>query len=144
MKLRIPKGIYDAMIEHCRVGLPNEACGFLAGADGAATKFYPLTNAAASPVYYRPDDKEMLRAMTDIDDSGLELVAIFHSHVASAPHPSTTDVREAHYPDAVYLIVSLSEFDEPEARGWRIKKADWRDETGEISEVELVVSSDDG
>jgi proteasome lid subunit RPN8/RPN11 len=139
-QLLIPQAIYEEMVRHCVEGLPNEACGFLAGSDRAAERIYRLTNAAASPVYYRPDDKEMVRAMNDIDDSGLELVAIFHSHVASPPHPSPTDVREAHYPEAVYVIVSFDDPDTPEARGWLIAKEDWRDEEGDLSEVSLVVS----
>lgn len=128
------------MIDHCIRGLPNEACGFLGGRHGVAGKIYPLTNAAASPVYYRPADKEMLAAMTDIDDQGLELVCIFHSHVASAAYPSTTDIREAHYPDAAYLIVSLIEMSDPVSRAYMIRKKDWRDTTGDVEEIELVIS----
>lgn len=140
MRLELPKDLYRQMIEHCMSGLPNEACGFLAGRDGVAERIYPLTNAAASPVYYRPADKEMLRAMTDIDDRGLQLVSIFHSHVASAPFPSVTDVREAHYPDAAYLIVSLIDQSNPLARAYLIRKKDWRDATGDVEEIDLVIS----
>ena len=67
-------------------------------------------------------------------------MAIFHSHVASPPNPSPTDRREAHYPDAVYLIVSLMDMDNPLTKGWLIKKKDWRDENGEVIEVDLVIS----
>lgn len=140
MTLTIPEPIYGEMIEHCRAGLPNEACGFLAGRDGGVEKIYKLTNAAASPVYYRPADKEMLAAMTDIDDSQFELMAIFHSHVASEAFPSPTDVREAHYPDAVYLIVSMVNQWEPQARGFYIRKEDWRDSHGSVDEIDLVLS----
>ena len=140
MKLAVPRSVYDEMIRHCQSGLPNEACGFLGGKNGIVEKIYALTNAAASPVYYRPDDREMLAAMRDIDEGELELSAIFHSHVASAPHPSPTDVRESHYPDSVYIIVSLADTSNHAVKGWRIKKDDWRDETGEIEEVELVLS----
>jgi proteasome lid subunit RPN8/RPN11 len=139
VKLRIPQDIYEGMIEHCKKGYPNEACGFLGGSDGVAEKLYPLPNAAASPVYYRPGDKEMIAAVNDIDNQDKELVGIFHSHVASAPYPSPTDRREAHYPDAVYVIVSLKEMDAPVTKGYLIHKADWRDEAGEVEEVELVI-----
>jgi len=81
----------------------------------------------------------MIAAVNDIDNLDKELVGIFHSHVASAPVPSPTDRREAHYPDAVYLIVSLMDTDAPLTKGYLIKKADWRDETGEVEEVELVI-----
>jgi [CysO sulfur-carrier protein]-S-L-cysteine hydrolase len=127
------------MVEHCKSGYPNEACGFLGGADRVVEKLYPLPNAAASPVYYRPGDKEMIAAINDIDNQDKELVGIFHSHVASAPYPSPTDRREAHYPDSVYLIVSLLDMDAPLTRGYLIRKADWRDESGEVEEVELVI-----
>lgn len=141
MKLTINQIIYDAMIEHCIEGLPNEACGFLAGPrDGTATHIYPLTNSAASPVFYRPADREMIAAFSDMDKNDTDLVAIFHSHVATDPYPSPTDRREAHYPDAVYLIVSLADRDAPSTRGYLIHKADWRDEDGEIEEVSLVIS----
>ena len=140
MKLTIPQDIYDRMIQHCRDDYPNEACGFIGGSDSVGTKLYPLPNAAASPIYYRPGDKEMIAAINDIDERDEELVAIFHSHVASAPIPSPTDRREAHYPDAVYLIVSLMDSENPLTRGWLIKKQDWRDETGDVIEVDLVIS----
>ena len=140
VKLTIPQDIYDGMIQHCRDDYPNEACGFIGGSNGECTKLYPLPNAAASPIYYRPGDKEMIAAINDIDEREEELVAIFHSHVASAPVPSPTDRREAHYPDAVYLIVSLMDSENPLTRGWLIKKQDWRDETGEVIEVDLVIS----
>lgn len=140
MRLTIPKDIYDQMIQHCKDGFPNEACGFLGGPPGSVERHYPLPNAAASPVYYRPGDKEMIAAVNDIDDRDLELVGIYHSHVASAPKPSPTDVREAHYPDSVYLIVSLMDMQAPDTKGYLIKKADWRDEAGDVIEVDLVIS----
>lgn len=139
MSLTIPRSIYDEMVRHCLEGMPNEACGFLGGKAGEATALYPLANAALSPIYYRPDGKQMLAAFNDMDEQGLELVAIYHSHVASPPYPSVTDVREAHHP-VVYVIVSLSDQSFPECRAFDIVKADWRDETGEISEVGLVIS----
>lgn len=139
MKLTIPKDIYEQMIAHCVADLPNEACGFLAGRDGSVDEIFVLINAAASPVYYRPDDKQMLAAMDRIDDSGKSLLVIFHSHVASPAIPSSTDIRESHYPGTVYLIVSLMD-EAPQARGYLIHKQDWKDESGEIEEVELVIS----
>jgi proteasome lid subunit RPN8/RPN11 len=139
MKLEIPEDIYERMVAHCIDGMPNEACGFLGGPPGVAERIYPLRNAASSPTYYRPGDREMIAAINDIEERDLELVGIFHSHVASAPYPSPTDRREAHYPKAVYVIVSLTHLDTPETKGYLIHKKDWRDEDGEVEEVELVI-----
>ncbi|MGH2767498.1 MAG: Mov34/MPN/PAD-1 family protein [Actinomycetota bacterium] len=140
MKLFLPASIYEGMISHCIAGLPNEACGFLGGRDGVAERLYPMTNAAASPVIYRPDGREMVEAMNDMDSNDLEPVGIFHSHVASAPYPSSTDIHHAHYPDAVFIIVSLADRAHPLAKGYLIRKEDWRASTGEVEEVELVIS----
>lgn len=54
-----------------------------------------------------------------MDDRGEELVAIYHSHPVSQPYPSPTDRAEAHYPDAVYVLVSIRT-PEPEVRAFRI------------------------
>ena len=141
--LVIPRDAYDAMVAHCIEGMPNEACGFIGGkVDGSqrtATRLYPMTNAAASPVFYRPDDREMLAALKDMDERDLDVASIFHSHVATRAYPSPTDIREAHYPDAVFVIVSFEDRDRPYSRGYLIHKQDWRDATGEVEEVELVV-----
>lgn len=141
--LVIPRDVYDAMVAHCIEGMPNEACGFIGGkVDGkprTATRLYPMTNAAASPVFYRPDDREMLAALKDMDERDLDVASIFHSHVATRAYPSPTDIREAHYPDAIFVIVSFEDQDNPNARGYLIHKQDWRDATGEVEEVQLVI-----
>ncbi|HEU5002429.1 MAG TPA: M67 family metallopeptidase [Actinomycetota bacterium] len=138
-QLVIPQDIYDSMVAYCMDGLPNEACGFLGGRDGVVERIYRLTNAAASPVFYKPDDREMIAALRDIDDRDLEVSSIFHSHVATRAYPSPTDIREAHYPDSVFVIVSLEDRAQPYSKGYLIHKQDWRDPTGEVEEVEVVV-----
>lgn len=138
-KLVIPTDIYQGIVDFCLEGMPNEACGFLGGRDGVVERLYCLTNAAASPVFYKPDDREMLAALNDMDDRGLEVASIFHSHVATRAYPSPTDIREAHYPEAVFLIVSFEDRDNPYAKGFLIHKQDWRDPTGDVQEVDVVV-----
>jgi proteasome lid subunit RPN8/RPN11 len=139
MRLSIPADVYEAMVAHCHHGFPNEACGFLGGRDGAVERLYCLPNSAASPVFYTPAPREMIAAYDDMDERGIELVGIFHSHVATRPYPSPTDVSQARI-DAVYVIVSLADREQPETRGWRIRKADWAQDDGEIEEIELVIS----
>lgn len=133
MTLRLPKTFADAIVAQARSEHPNEACGLLAGSDGAATRLMPMTNAERSPVLYRIDPKEQLRAFNEIEDEGLDLVGIYHSHTRSAAYPSATDVAQAYYPEAVYLIVSLADPDAADLRGYRILE-------GRITEVELEVS----
>ena len=130
----IPVALLDAVITWSLERRPNEACGLIAGTaaaaeGGIATRFLPLTNAAASPYRYLIDPDEQLRTMLDIDDADEMVWGIVHSHVMSPAVPSDTDVGLAAYPDALYLICSLAT-GTPHVRAWSI-------ECGTVSEVEL-------
>jgi [CysO sulfur-carrier protein]-S-L-cysteine hydrolase len=130
----VPGVLLDEIIEWSVGGRPNEACGLLAGSapaleGGSATRFLPLTNAAASPYRYLIDPDEQLRAMLDIDDADEMVWGIVHSHVMSPAVPSDTDVGLAAYPDALYLICSLAT-PEPHIRAWSIRD-------GAVAEVVL-------
>ena len=119
--LELDQDHYEALVAHARAEYPNEACALLAGRDGAAERVYALPNAEASPTFYVVEPKAQLRAMTEMDDLGLDLVGIFHSHVATEAYPSRTDVELAAYPDAAYLILSLADRAAPVLRAFRIR-----------------------
>ncbi len=129
-ELSIPEQIFDEMIVHCRAGYPNEMCGILAGNGNRVSKLYKIANADSSPVSYLMDSREQFRVMKDIRESGLSLLAIFHSHPASAAYPSGKDVSLASYEDCAYVIVGLTQ-EEPVVRAFLIKG-------GEIGEVVLT------
>jgi proteasome lid subunit RPN8/RPN11 len=119
--LELDDGHYAALVAHARDGYPNEACALLAGRDGSVERVYALPNAEASPTFYVIDSKVQLKVMAEMDDLGLDLVGIFHSHVATEAYPSRTDVELAAYPDAAYLILSLADQDAPVLRAFRIR-----------------------
>jgi [CysO sulfur-carrier protein]-S-L-cysteine hydrolase len=98
------------MRAHVQACAPLEACGILAGRDGAVSKVIPVANQAQSTVRFRMDPAEQLQAFNWMDANGLELAAIFHSHPSGPDRPSATDVAEAAYP-AVYLIWSRGDAD---------------------------------
>jgi proteasome lid subunit RPN8/RPN11 len=118
--IRIPQEILEDMIAHARRGLPQEACGLLAGSDGRAERFYPMRNADRSATTYRLDPKEQLEVFNEIEDKGWELVGIFHSHTHTEAYPSETDRRQAFYPESHYLVLSLADGGAPELRGFTI------------------------
>jgi proteasome lid subunit RPN8/RPN11 len=129
--MRIDRELYDKMVAHARADAPNECCGMVASRDGEAVKVYPATNTAASPLRYELDGAEQYRIQIEIDDAGLDLGAIYHSHTRSAPYPSQTDINLAFYPDALYVIVGLAD-GEPDVRAFTIRD-------GQVSEAELLV-----
>src|ERR1700730_11252550 len=132
--MRISRELHDELVAHARADAPNECCGVIASRDGQAVKVYRAENAAASPLRYEIDGAEQYRIQMAIDDEGLDLGAIYHSHTRSAPYPSQTDINLAFYPDALYVIVGLAG-DEPEVRAYEIRD-------GQVNDAELRVVAD--
>jgi proteasome lid subunit RPN8/RPN11 len=131
--LKITREQIEEMVAHAREELPNECCGIVASEDGRAVKVFRARNAESSPVRYGLDPREQFEIMMQLEERGWTLGAIYHSHTRSAAYPSQTDVNLAFYPDALYVIVSLQDSDQPDVRAFRIV-----DE--QIDEVELAVS----
>ncbi|MEK6277526.1 MAG: M67 family metallopeptidase [Actinomycetota bacterium] len=130
--MRIPKHLVDEMVAHAREDAPNECCGMIGGSDGEAVTVYRARNAEASPLRYSLDAQDQFRVMKEMEERGEELLGIYHSHTASPAYPSQTDVNLATYPDAVYVIVSLGNSDQPDVRGFWIRN-------GKIDESELDI-----
>jgi proteasome lid subunit RPN8/RPN11 len=120
----LPTSVREEVIDWLRGALPNEGCGLLvadrpAEEGGLPRRFVGMRNAAASPYRYLMDPQEQLRVMLEIDDADEVVWAIVHSHVASPPRPSATDIGLAAYPDALYLLCSFSS-EPPDLRAWTI------------------------
>lgn len=118
--LTIPRALYDEMIAHCQQEYPKEACGILGGKDGVVTQVYAMANLDASPISYQMDPKEQLRAIKQMRQASQDMLAIYHSHTASAAYPSPVDVSLAVYPDVSYVLVSLKDQRHPEMNSYRI------------------------
>jgi proteasome lid subunit RPN8/RPN11 len=130
--MRIARELYDEIVAHARAEAPNECCGMIASRDGEAVKVYPTANAAASPLRYEIDGAEQYRIQMEIDEAGLDLGAIYHSHTRTEPVPSQTDINLAFYPDALYIIVGLAR-GEQDVRAFTIRD-------GQVTEAGLEVA----
>jgi proteasome lid subunit RPN8/RPN11 len=119
------------MIAHARADAPNECCGMVASRDGAAVAVHRARNAAASPLRYEIEGMEQYEIQNAIEEVGLELGAIYHSHTRSDPLPSQTDINLAFYPEALYIILGVKGEDD-DVRAWTIAG-------GQVSEAALEV-----
>ena len=117
--LELPRAMIDQVIAHARRDHPDEACGVIAGKDGAATRVVEMANAERSPTFYRFDAVEQLRVWRSMDDADEVPLVIYHSHTATEAHPSRTDISLAAEPDAHYLLVSTRD-ETDEVRSFRI------------------------
>ena len=120
----IPAEVRAALEEHARAEVPNEACGLVVLRDGAAERYLPGRNTAASPYRF---ELETEPENWFLEDDGYEL-AVFHSHLSSPPRPSRTDVENIGlWEGRPYLILSLGT---GELAAWKIQD-------GEVSPDEL-------
>ncbi len=120
----LPIALREQIIDWLRAALPNEGCGVLvsdrvAEDGGLPGRFVGMRNAAESPYRYLMDPDQQLRVLLEIDDADDVVWGIVHSHVASAPYPSPTDIGLAAYPDAIYVLASFAS-EPPEMRAWTI------------------------
>jgi [CysO sulfur-carrier protein]-S-L-cysteine hydrolase len=104
----------------------------VAARDGEAVAVHRARSLNPSPLRYDIDSRDLIRIMTEIEESGLELGAIYHSHTRSAPFPSQTDINLAFYPESIYVIVGVKDRDAPEVKAYRIVD-------GQVSDAELQV-----
>ena len=131
--MRIARALYDELIAHALEDAPDECCGMVAARDGEAVRVVRTRNALASPLRFEMDPQEQLRVVNEIEDAGLELGAIYHSHTRSAPEPSGTDINMARWwPDTLWVIVGVQDAGAPEVRAWHIVD-------GRVSEAALEV-----
>ena len=131
--IRIPRSIYQKMIEHARREAPLECCGILGGMNERAQKSFEIRNMKSSSVQFVMDPQGQLNAFEEMEESSMEMVAFYHSHPHTLPFPSEMDVQKTVESDMPSIIISLKEKDEPMVKAFRIEK-----EAIYLEEIELI------
>jgi proteasome lid subunit RPN8/RPN11 len=129
--LNISREHFEAIAAHAAGGLPNEACGLLAGElrgeEKTVRMVYCLANTDKSPEHFSMAPEEQFRAVGDMRRRGLVLLGNFHSHPATPARPSAEDIRLAFDPALSYAIISLQE-KEPVLKSFVIQRGSAREE----------------
>jgi len=129
--ITITRKITEEMIRHAKEEYPRECCGMLAGRERTITKLFKTKNIAESEDLYELDPLEQVKAFEEIDRLSLKLLGIYHSHPNHPCYPSGLDRSQAFYPDTVFFIISLLEFQQPHIKAFRIEK-------GGVIEEEII------
>ena len=129
--MRIARELHDEIVAHALADAPDECCGIVSGRDGEAVEVFRMENTAHTWMRYEMDNMELYRVITGIEDAGLDVAIIYHSHTRTDPYPSQTDINLAFYPDSLYVIVGTAS-DEPVVRAFKIRD-------GMVEETQLTV-----
>lgn len=127
-RLVLPQHLRAEILIYLVQCAPNEGVGMLGvhppartetGTESVAALFIPGRNTEASPVRYTMDPQDVITAFREFRERNLRLGAIVHSHLRGPATPSTSDVNEWNYPEALMMIASFSE-QPPALQAWRL------------------------
>jgi len=131
--VRIPKAIFQEMVDHAKREWPLECCGILGGNDKTVQKSFEFQNTEKSPVLYSMSPREQMKVFEEMEKESMKMVAIYHSHPHTIPFPSETDVKLTFYPDVSSIIISLKEEENPVVKAFQIGK-----EAISVEEIEVI------
>lgn len=118
--LRMPRHIYEQMLEHAREGFPLEICGILGGNSDGVVEVRKMTNTDSSREHFMMEPREQFAVVKDFRSKGLEVLAVYHSHPATPARPSDEDIRLALTPGISYVIISLADSTAVDVRSFKI------------------------
>jgi proteasome lid subunit RPN8/RPN11 len=125
----------ESIARHAKAAFPHECCGVLLGdAAGDVREVVAVENVSPTPeTAFVMDAAGLARVLGGLGRRGRVLVGFYHSHPRTPAIPSGRDIAEAHYPDAVQVIVSLRG-QAPEVMAWRIA-------AGAVERVPLLIQA---
>lgn len=90
----------------------NERCGLLVGRAGdeiEVTDVHEVENVKASPVEFELNPSEVLRIFESVEDAGLEIVGVWHTHPGGRATPSLKDVDGMRNFPGLWVIIARGE-----------------------------------
>jgi proteasome lid subunit RPN8/RPN11 len=124
-ELVLPRKLVNQILTHAQQHEHTESCGLISVSAGKPAHYYAVKNIAADPsTHFEMEPKQQIAAMKHMREHGENLLAIVHSHPLSPPVPSVTDMQEAGYPEAYYIIVSLNTKGVLDMRGYKMVDAE--------------------
>ena len=118
--LHIPRKLAETIFDLSYAGLPQKVCGILGGKEGVVSTIIPVSNIAPIDEHYSMDPGEQLNAMKELQEKGLEMLGIYHSHLDNPAYPTVADINLPLSSDVSHVIVSLRKLDTPILKSFRI------------------------
>lgn len=119
MGMTVPAAVIADMLAHAREAAPRECCGLLIGKNEKVERSVRARNLDTRATRYLIDPDDHFAAIRSARAEAWDVIGAYHSHPASAPVPSPTDIAEANSgSDFLYVIVSPAG---AEIRAYRIE-----------------------
>lgn len=100
----------NILANHSKENSPNESCAILFGKTNDDTttvkEIFLAKNIDQSPVNFTISNEELISAYSQAEKKSLDVSAIFHSHPASVPYPSSTDKKYMEINPVPWVIFS--------------------------------------
>jgi len=108
-EIELPRKLVNDLLHHAQLSEELEVCGFIGKKTSGELTRYPVNNIAETPsTRFLMAPEEQINAIKAMRENEEEVFAIYHSHPTAPAFPSATDIEQATYPDAHYLIISLN------------------------------------
>lgn len=121
--IALAPGVAEQIASHAREAAPRECCGLLLGTPSRIDESVRTRNVDPNPNRFQVDPAEHIAWNRRLRGTRRSIVGVYHSHPASPAEPSASDIAEAHYPEFIYLIVSLAGTAAAWTRAFRILDA---------------------
>lgn len=106
MRVRISRGVLDALQRESAAASPAEACGLLFGNAEEVTGFRTAGNVADAPERrFEIDPRALFAALRAERAGGPRIIGYWHSHPGGDPTPSATDAAMAEPDGKLWLIL---------------------------------------
>ncbi len=107
--ISLPRHIANRLLTIAQSNPETEICGLIGAVNGLPKTVYSVENIAQDKLHlFEMNPGRQIDAMKQMRNKGESLFAIFHSHPDAPAEPSETDLQQASYPEALYLIISLN------------------------------------
>lgn len=144
MTLSLPNAIYSALRAHGEEAYPQECCGALLGraaGDGwqivAAVRAHNAS-ATGARTHYEIAPAELVRIAREARRLELEIAGFYHSHPDAPAQWSATDLAEAHWIGASYVITEVAQGMAGETRSFRLAGTAEEDKRFEPEAIEVA------
>jgi proteasome lid subunit RPN8/RPN11 len=139
--LRLPRAVFQELRAHGEETWPRECCGALLGkpeAEGWRIEaLVRARNAHSDFARYEITPAELVKIAQEARNRGLEIAGFYHSHPDRPPRWSATDIAEAHWLGASYVITEIAEGKAADTRAWLLAGTHEEDKRFEAQEIRV-------